>query len=64
MATSKGERRKSAAPRVSVTLPNDVLTTLEPVAHETKISLAWVVRDAAERNIADKWPPFGRRGGA
>ncbi len=64
MATSKGKARKSATPRVSVTLPPDVHRMLEQIAREKKVSLAWVVRDAAEQYIANKWPLFGRPGGA
>ena len=56
MATSKGKARKSATPRVSVTLPPDVHRMLEQIAREKKVSLAWVVRDAAEKYIANKWP--------
>jgi metal-responsive CopG/Arc/MetJ family transcriptional regulator len=58
MATSKGNRRKSSMSRVSVTLPPDVHKTLEQIAREKKVSLAWVVRDAAEQYIANKWPLF------
>jgi predicted transcriptional regulator len=52
-------------PRVSVTLPPDVHRTLEQIAREKKVSLAWVVREAAEQYIANKWPLFNqeRRGG-
>ena len=49
-------------PRASVTLPPDVYKTLEQIAREKKVSLAWVIRDAAERYIAEKWPLFGRGG--
>lgn len=49
-------------PRASVTLPSDVYRTLEQIAREKKVSLAWVIREAAERYIADKWPLFGRTG--
>jgi len=58
MATGKEERRKPAMPRVSVTLSPDVLATLEKIAQEKKVSVAWVMRDAAEQYIADKWPLF------
>jgi len=36
-----------------------VYETLEVIAKEKKVSLAWVVREAAEKYIADKWPLFG-----
>jgi metal-responsive CopG/Arc/MetJ family transcriptional regulator len=47
-------------PRTSVTLPADIYKTLEQIAREKKVSVAWVIRDAAEKYIADKWPLFGR----
>ncbi len=50
-------------PRASVTLPPDVYKTLELIAREKKVSLAWVIRDAAEKYIEDKWPVFGRKEG-
>jgi metal-responsive CopG/Arc/MetJ family transcriptional regulator len=58
MTKSKGKGRKSAMPRASVSLPVDIYSTLEQIAHEKKVSLAWVLRDAAEKYIADKWPLF------
>ncbi len=64
MDTNKGKVRKSATPRISVTLPPDVHETLERIAREKKVSLAWVMRDAAEQYIANKWPLFTRQEGA
>jgi len=29
---------------------------LEKIARQKKVSLAWVVREAAEQYIANKWP--------
>jgi predicted DNA-binding protein len=45
-----------AAVRASISFPPDVYETLEVIAKEKKVSLAWVVREAAEKYIADKWP--------
>jgi predicted DNA-binding protein len=45
-----------AAVRASISFPPDVYETLEGIAKEKKVSLAWVVREAAEKYIADKWP--------
>ncbi len=45
-------------PRASVTLPPDVYKTLEQIAREKKVSLAWVICDAAKKYIAEKWPLF------
>jgi predicted transcriptional regulator len=64
MSKGKQNGRKSATPRVSVSLSPDVLSTLEQIALEKKVSVAWVMRDAAEQYIAAKWPLFNqnRRG--
>ena len=64
MGTNKGKGRQSAAPRVSVTLPADTHETLERIAREKKVSVAWVMRDAVEQYIAQKWPLFAQSGGA
>ena len=63
-AVRRGKGRKSSTPRISVTLPPEIHQTLEQIAREKKVSLAWVVRDAAEKYIADRWPLFNqeRRG--
>jgi len=50
--------------RATITFPSDLYTTLEQVAKQKKVSLAWVVRDAAEQYVADKWPLFGGPKGA
>jgi hypothetical protein len=49
----------TAAVRASISFPPDVYETLEAIAREKKVSLAWVVREAAERFIAGNWPLFG-----
>jgi metal-responsive CopG/Arc/MetJ family transcriptional regulator len=45
--------KQQAAPRASVTFPPDVYRTLEGIAKRKKVSLAWVVRDAAEKYVSD-----------
>ncbi|WP_117299154.1 CopG family transcriptional regulator [Paracidobacterium acidisoli] len=53
---------KAAKPstiRASVGFPPDVYRTLEEIARRKKVSLAWVVREAAEKYVADQWPLFG-----
>lgn len=42
--------------RVSVSLPRGLHTELEQLARDKRVSLAWVVRDAAEKYVADQWP--------
>jgi metal-responsive CopG/Arc/MetJ family transcriptional regulator len=46
--------------RTSVTFPTEVYTSLEIIAKQKKVSMAWVIRDAAERYVADQWPLFAR----
>ena len=50
-----------AAVRASISFPPEIYETLEIIAKEKKVSLAWVVREAAERYIAEKWPLFGKQ---
>jgi len=63
MKTNQNTARKSHTPRVSVSLPPDVHSTLEQIAQEKKVSVAWVVRDAVDKYLADKGPLFARPGG-
>jgi hypothetical protein len=56
---SKGRSLKAqrkAAVRASISFPPDLYNTLEEIAQQKKVSLAWVVREAAEKYIAEKWP--------
>ena len=45
--------------RASVSFPAEVYEELERIAEAKKVSLAWVVREAAEKYVADQWPLFG-----
>jgi metal-responsive CopG/Arc/MetJ family transcriptional regulator len=40
--------------RASISFPPDLYETLDEIAKQKKVSLAWVVRDAAERYVADE----------
>lgn len=53
---TKVKAQSTAAVRASISFPPDVYETLEVIAKGKKVSLAWVVREAAEKYIADKWP--------
>ena len=46
--------------RTSITFPQEVYESLEDIAKKKKVSLAWVVREAAEQYIADQHPLFGK----
>ena len=56
--TSKSKR--DSAPRASVTFPPELYEMLEAIARSKKVSVAWVVRDAAERYVAEQWPLLER----
>ena len=49
-------------PRASVSFPPELYATLERIAKEKKVSVAWVVRDAAEKYVGDQWPLFAGKG--
>ena len=55
-----GKRKMKAAStaqvRATLSFPPDVYETLKVIAKQKKVSLAWVVREATEKYIADKWP--------
>jgi predicted DNA-binding protein len=47
-------RNRAATVRASISFPADVYRSLEALARQNKVSLAWVVREAAEKYVADK----------
>lgn len=51
---------QGTAVRASISFPPDVYRVLEDIARRKKVSLAWVVREAAEKYVADEIPLFGR----
>ncbi len=51
--------KSKAALRASVGFPPELYRTLGRLARQKKVSLAWVVREAAEKYVADEWPLFG-----
>jgi hypothetical protein len=46
----------ASAVRASISFPPQVYKTLEDIARQKKASLAWVVREATENYITEKWP--------
>ena len=46
--------RRLASVRASISFPPALYETLEEIAREKKVSLAWIVRDAAERYVAEQ----------
>jgi predicted DNA-binding protein len=62
MAAKRGRKPtgKSRPARTSATLPPEVYNTLQDIAKQRKVSVAWVIRDAAEKYIAEQWPLLER----
>ena len=65
MKPKKGSGKKMKAQsavqvRATISFPQDIYETLEAIARQKKVSLAWVVREAAEQYLADKWPLFAK----
>ena len=44
-------------PRASVTFPRELYESLEQLAKEKRVSIAWVVREAAEKYVAQQQRP-------
>jgi predicted DNA-binding protein len=65
MISGMGRKAKTEpSPRASVTFPPEVYSSLETIANRKKVSIAWVIREAAERYVSDQWPLFvGTRDG-
>lgn len=62
MAEKRG-RKPSDIPRptrASASLPPALYNTLQDLAKQKKVSVAWVIRDAIEKYLADQWPLLGR----
>ena len=47
--------------QATINFPQDLYATLEEIAKQKKVSLAWVVRDAEEQYLPDKWPLFRKQ---
>ncbi|MGO9336266.1 MAG: ribbon-helix-helix domain-containing protein [Terracidiphilus sp.] len=50
--------RNEPSTRTSVTIPAEVYSSLEIIAKQKKVSMAWVIRDAAEKYVSEHWPLF------
>jgi len=62
-AGKKMKAESTAAVRATISFPAEVYETLETIAKQKKVSLAWVVREAAEQYLAEKWPLLRGQGG-
>jgi predicted DNA-binding protein len=59
MAKTSRDRTKAkrgAQPRASITFSPEVYETIEDLAKKKKVSIAWIVREAVEKYVADQWP--------
>ncbi|TIO28769.1 ribbon-helix-helix domain-containing protein [Mesorhizobium sp.] len=54
MRSHTKKNSSSQAVRTSVSFPAKLYRELEQIAKQKKVSLAWVVRDAAEKYIANQ----------
>jgi predicted transcriptional regulator len=60
----KEKSTEGAAVRATISFPSDIYQMLEDIARQKKVSLAWVVREACEQYVADKWPLLAPRKGS
>lgn len=56
--------RREIQPRVSVTFPPELYSILVNLAKIRKVSVAWIVRDAADQYVAAQSPSFSQRNGS
>lgn len=56
IAKTKQTKPMTATPatRASVTFPPEVYSSLEAIARNKKVSVAWVVRDAIEKYLTEE----------
>lgn len=54
------KKKKDGMVRASSSYPRELYRILEEIALEKKVSIAWVMRDAAEKYVGGKWPLFRR----
>ena len=62
MKKKKAERKNNKSPnsswvRASISFPPDVYRALSELAKQKKVSLAWVVREAAEKYVSEQSLP-------
>ena len=62
MVTKRGRKPtgKPRAARASASLPPEIYQTLCDIAKQKKVSVAWVIRDAAEKYVEQQWPLLSR----
>lgn len=58
-AKNQANAKSYVMPRASVSFPPEIYKTLEDLAAQKKVSIAWVVREAVEKYLGDQVPLFG-----
>jgi len=48
--------------RASANVPPELYQTLQAIAKQKKVSIAWVIRDALDRYVSDQWPLLAKKG--
>ena len=43
-----------------MSIPNETYQVVEALAEQKKVSVAWVVRDALDKYVAEQWPLLGK----
>jgi metal-responsive CopG/Arc/MetJ family transcriptional regulator len=59
---SSGRAKSAALVRASISFPSNLYEALEEIATQKKVSLAWVVRDAAEAYVTDRMASTAKNG--
>jgi predicted DNA-binding protein len=60
MKKSVQMRNEGKSVRTSVTLPRDVYQTLVQLSEKKKVTVAWIIRDAADKYVGEQWPLLRR----
>lgn len=60
--TEKNPLDERGTIRATISFPSETYRILDDIARQKKVSLAWVVREACDQYIADKWPLFRGKG--
>ncbi len=67
MVIVKRGRKPTGKPRsvrANASLSPELYRTLQDIAKQKKVSVAWVMRDAAEKYVEEQWPLLERGRGA
>lgn len=52
--------KKIGTVRASASYPRELYEMFEQIAKGKRVSVTWVIRDASEKYVSDKWPVFGK----